>query len=65
MQVVLPKTGEIVAKVNSTSPEFAVKNLAPGSDYVINIYSVNKRGRSNPYLVEGFSLKVAENRMGK
>lgn len=64
-QVLEPVTNRAVANVTAATPEFTIKGLAAGLDYVIKVYSYNSRGSSPPYLLEGFSLKVAENRMGK
>ena len=59
-----PTTKIVVANVTSTTPEFQIYNLSPGFDYMVYVFAVNEKGKSKPYLLEGFSLKVAENRMG-
>ncbi|XP_071548426.1 uncharacterized protein [Panulirus ornatus] len=61
--VLEPVTNRVVANVTSVTAEFSIGGLAPGLDYVVRVYSYNSRGRSPPYLLDGFSLKVAENRM--
>ncbi|KAF2363014.1 Fibronectin type III, partial [Trinorchestia longiramus] len=53
----------VVANISSERPEFIIRPLDPGPDYSVRVFSVNSRGRSLPYLLERFSLKVAENRM--
>lgn len=55
----------VVANVSAATPEFSIGDLAPGLDYVVQVFAYNKRGRSTPYLLDGFSLKVAENRIGE
>lgn len=55
----------VVANVSAATPEFSIGDLAPGLDYVVQVFAYNKQGRSTPYLLDGFSLKVAENRMGE
>ncbi|XP_042892486.1 uncharacterized protein LOC122266718 [Penaeus japonicus] len=62
-QVVEPVRKRVVANVSAVTPEFSIGDLAPGLDYVVQVFAYNKRGRSTPYLLDGFSLKVAENRM--
>ncbi|ROT75762.1 putative hemicentin-1-like [Penaeus vannamei] len=62
-QVVEPVRKRVVANVSAATPEFSIGDLAPGLDYVVQVFAYNKRGRSTPYLLDGFSLKVAENRI--
>ncbi|KAK8728904.1 hypothetical protein OTU49_008855, partial [Cherax quadricarinatus] len=61
--VMEPLANRVVANVTSVSPEFSIGGLAPGLDYAVKVFSYNSRGWSPPYLLDGFSLKVAENRM--
>ncbi|XP_018015094.2 uncharacterized protein LOC108671994, partial [Hyalella azteca] len=58
-----PVSGRMVANISSESPDFIIRPLDPDPDYAVRVFSVNVRGRSLPYLLESFSLKVAENRM--
>ncbi|XP_047736585.1 uncharacterized protein LOC108673928, partial [Hyalella azteca] len=58
-----PVSGRVVANISSESPDFIIRPLDPDPDYAVRVFSVNVRGRSLPYLLESFSLKVAENRM--
>ncbi|MPC18741.1 hypothetical protein E2C01_011635 [Portunus trituberculatus] len=62
-QVLEPGDQRLVANVTADQPQFTLGGLAPGLDYVVKVYSFNSRGRSEPYVLDGFSLKVAENRM--
>ncbi|XP_042215655.1 uncharacterized protein LOC121861797 [Homarus americanus] len=56
-------TQETVANVSSPTPTFAVGGLAPGRDYLLLVTAVNTKGRSVPYVIQGFALKVAENKI--
>ncbi|XP_071554654.1 synaptogenesis protein syg-1 isoform X1 [Temnothorax nylanderi] len=52
-----------VLQANVTSREnaaFTVQGLEPGKVLNMNLYAVNAKGRSEPALLEGFTLKVAE-----
>lgn len=55
----------MVANVSSPSSSFTVGGLSPGRDYVVKVRAVNTRGASSPYLIHGFALKVAENKISK
>lgn len=54
-----------MANVTVDDPEFTIGSLAPGFDYTVKVFAFNSRGKSEPYILDGFSLKVAENRMGE
>ncbi|KAF2360592.1 Fibronectin type III, partial [Trinorchestia longiramus] len=56
-------TGVSVANVSSTSPNIVVENLAPGQDYLVEVRAMNAKGESQPFLLQGFALKVAENKI--
>lgn len=57
-------SGAVVANISSPHPQFTLPPLPVGPDYAVRVFAVNARGSSGPYLLQGFSLKVAENRMG-
>ncbi|XP_064086083.1 uncharacterized protein LOC135201135 [Macrobrachium nipponense] len=57
------ETQEVVANVTSEEPIFSVGGLAPGRDYLVMVKAVNSKGSSRPYVLEGFALKVAENKI--
>nr|XP_045589345.1 nephrin-like [Procambarus clarkii]XP_045589353.1 nephrin-like [Procambarus clarkii]XP_045589360.1 nephrin-like [Procambarus clarkii] len=61
--VMEPLTNRVVANVTALTPEFSIGGLAAGLDYSVKVFSYNSKGSSPPYLLDGFSLKVAENRM--
>lgn len=57
-----------VLQANVTSREnaaFTVQGLEPGKVLNMILYAVNAKGRSEPTLLEGFTLKVAEKQTGK
>ncbi|XP_063604272.1 uncharacterized protein LOC134779872 [Penaeus indicus] len=58
-------TRRVVANVTSTSPDLTVEGLAPGRDYLVKVTAVNQKGRSSPFTLEGFALKVAENKISE
>ncbi|KAL6255732.1 hypothetical protein P5V15_012976, partial [Pogonomyrmex californicus] len=54
-------TGILQANVTSReNAAFTVQGLEPGRVLNMMLYAVNARGRSDPALLEGFTLKVAE-----
>ncbi|KAH0952303.1 hypothetical protein HN011_005635, partial [Eciton burchellii] len=56
-----------VLQANVTSREnaaFTVQGLEPGKVLNMILYAVNAKGRSDPTLLEGFTLKVAEKQTG-
>ncbi|XP_023316784.1 nephrin isoform X1 [Trichogramma pretiosum] len=54
-------TGQLRANVSSRdSATFHVHELEPGRVLRMSVYAVNAKGRSEPTLLEGFTLKVAE-----
>ncbi|XP_071520302.1 nephrin-like isoform X2 [Panulirus ornatus] len=56
-------TQEVVANVSSDTPTFSVGGLAPGRDYLLLVTAANHKGKSSPYVIQGFALKVAENKI--
>ncbi|XP_011639575.1 nephrin, partial [Pogonomyrmex barbatus] len=58
-------TGILQANVTSReNAAFTVQGLEPGRVLNMILYAVNARGRSDPALLEGFTLKVAEKQTG-
>ncbi|XP_031843590.1 neural cell adhesion molecule 2 isoform X1 [Nomia melanderi] len=54
-------TGKLQANITSReSAAFTVQDLEPGKVLNMILYAVNAKGRSDPALLEGFTLKVAE-----
>ena len=65
LQVLEEATGLPVANVTSTTPDLMVNNLISGRDYIVEVRAVNSKGKSPPFLLQGFALKVAENKIRK
>lgn len=65
LQVRDAATQEVVANITSSTPSFCVEGLAPGRDYLLLVTAANKKGRSAPYTLQGFAVKVAENKISK
>lgn len=49
----------------STIPVFNAEGLLPGLYLKIIVYAHNSKGRSDPVIIEGYTLKVAEKLTGK
>lgn len=58
-------TGVLQANKSKDNAAFTVQDLEPGKVLNMILYAVNARGRSDPTLLEGFTLKVAEKQTGK
>ncbi|XP_050719762.1 nephrin-like [Eriocheir sinensis] len=56
-------TQEVVANITSATPSFSVEGLASGRDYLLLVRAANEKGKSPPYIIQGFALKVAENKI--
>ncbi|XP_015588753.1 synaptogenesis protein syg-2 isoform X3 [Cephus cinctus] len=60
-------TGLLQANVTSrenAAASFTVRGLEPGKVLNMVLYAVNAKGRSDPTLLEGFTLKIAEKQTG-
>ncbi|XP_076233965.1 neural cell adhesion molecule 2 [Calliopsis andreniformis] len=58
-------TGRLQANVTSKeNAAFTVHGLEPGKVLNMVLYAVNAKGKSDPTLLEGFTLKVAEKQTG-
>lgn len=59
-------TGVLQANVTSReNAAFTVQGLEPGKVLNMILYAVNAKGKSEPTMLEGFTLKVAEKQTGK
>nr|CAD7393816.1 unnamed protein product [Timema cristinae] len=58
------QTGLLQANVTSKFPEFTVSGLGAGMVLKMLVYAANSKGKSDPTLLEGFTLKVAEKQTG-
>lgn len=54
------QTDLVLANDSGQVPEFVVSGLNSGRGLKITIFAVNSDGRSQPFVLEGFTLKVAE-----
>ena len=54
-----------MANVTSSEPDFKIQGLVPGKDYLVVVTAFNSKGTSQPYVLEGFALRVAENKISK
>ena len=62
MEFFLPLIPQKKTEVNKTKSKM---NLFSGKELALRIYGVNRNGKSDPAILEGFSLKVAELQIGK
>jgi hypothetical protein len=65
LEVFDTQTGQLQANVSSKFPVFSVSGLGPGMVLKMLVYAANSKGRSDPVVVEGFTLKVAEKQTGE
>ena len=64
-QVLDEASGSVVDNVTSPHPLLTLRGLSAGTDYVVKVWAFNSRGPSKPFILEGYALKVAENKIGK
>lgn len=60
LEVVDIVTMMMLANVSSSRPMFTITGLNPGRDLRLAIFAVNKNGKSQPTILEGFTTKVAQ-----
>ncbi|KAK7862971.1 hypothetical protein R5R35_002031 [Gryllus longicercus] len=58
------ESGLLAANVSSRWPRFLVEGLRAGRVLRVHAYALNAKGRSEPFALEGFTLKQAEKRTG-
>ena len=63
LKVIDETTGNTAANISSVSPDVLVTDLAPGRDYLIQVRGYNAKGVSGAVTLQGFALKVAENKI--
>ncbi|XP_017882314.1 synaptogenesis protein syg-2-like [Ceratina calcarata] len=65
LEVFDQQTGILQANITSReNAAFTVHGLEPGKILNMVVYAVNAKGRSEPTLLEGFTLKIAEKQTG-
>ena len=65
MEIYDQQNNMLETNVSSKYPIFTVGGLEAGKLLKIVIYAINMRGRSDPILMEAFTLKAAEKAKGK
>ncbi|PSN56957.1 hypothetical protein C0J52_10847, partial [Blattella germanica] len=58
------QTGQLRANMSSKFPAFSLSGLGPGMVLKMLVYAANSKGKSDPVVIEGFTLKVAEKQTG-
>uniref|UniRef100_A0A182SYV5 Uncharacterized protein n=1 Tax=Anopheles maculatus TaxID=74869 RepID=A0A182SYV5_9DIPT len=64
MEIYDQQTHALLANVSSKLPIFTVNGLDAGLLLKIVIYATNMRGRSEPILLQAYTLKAAEKQTG-
>lgn len=65
MEIYDQQSHMLLANVSSKVPIFTVNGLDAGLLLKIVIYATNMRGRSEPILLQAYTLKAAEKQTGK
>lgn len=65
MEIFDQQTGMLQANVSAKQPLFTVGGLDAGRLLTIRIFSANIKGRSEPVVLEAFTLKAAEKQTGR
>ncbi|KAK7590204.1 hypothetical protein V9T40_001817 [Parthenolecanium corni] len=58
LEVINSTTGSVVLNVSSQEPYFKLSKLAPGNSVQVKVYAANVKGRSQPFELEGSTLKA-------
>lgn len=64
MEIFDQQSNTLQANISSKYPVFTVNGLDSGKLLKIIIYAINVKGRSEPVLLEAFTLKAAEKQTG-
>ena len=64
-EVIDPDTDVLMTNISSTKLTFKIVRLSPGKALRMNIYAVNTRGKSEPVVVETFTLESAQKHTGE
>ena len=62
-QVIEEATGIVAVEVVASQPQFLVDKLVAGWDYVVEVTAVSAEGVSQPNVLHGYALNVAENKI--
>lgn len=55
----------MLANVSNVQPVFLITGLNPGRDLRLVVFAINKNGRSDATVMEGFTTKVAQLQVGE
>ena len=55
----------MLANVTNVQPVFIITGLNPGRDLRLVVFAINKNGRSEATVMEGFTTKVAQLQVGE
>lgn len=58
LEVINSTTGSVVLNVSAPEPYFKLSKLAPGNSVQVKVYAANVKGRSQPFELEGSTLKA-------
>ena len=65
LEVVDVVSGMMLANVSNVQPVFLITGLNPGRDLRLLVVAINKNGRSEATVMEGFTTKVAQLQVGE
>lgn len=65
MEIIDQQTSMLIANLSSVQPAFAITGLDSERLLKIAVMAVNSKGVSDRVILEAFTLKAAEKRMGK
>lgn len=65
MEIIDQQSGMLIANLSSLQPAFAISGLDSERLLKIAVMAVNSKGVSDRVILEAFTLKAAEKRMGE
>lgn len=65
LEVFDQQSGALQANISAKYPVLSVTGLEAGRIFRMVIFAVNIRGRSDPVILEGYTLKALEKQTGK
>lgn len=54
----------VIRNLTNHRPVFNVRGLEPGASYIVRVYAVNSKGRSEVQVIQASTLKAAEKQTG-
>lgn len=58
LEVINFTTGSMVLNITAQEPYFKLNRLLPGHSIQVRVYAINVKGRSQPFELEGATLKA-------